>query len=133
MTICLFSAVIFVLFLQFSFGAMNFSTINRCFQNMYKGMFEACVITIGNDGNDLSPYFDKNLLKTYVIEYFDSSVKRYSPNYKASLFFLNSPDEVLCTNIDCNKVTINLDAPINSFFHFQKSRSFFINGRGEVL
>lgn len=130
--ICIFSSVILVAFMQLSFGAMNYSSINRCFQNMYKGLFEACVETIGPDGEEHSPYFNKALLKMYITEYFDTTISKYSSDYKASLYFTNGNTNDVCTSEECTGVKVNLDAPINSIFHFEKTRSFYINQRGEV-
>jgi len=133
MTICIFVSIVFVAFLQFSFGAMNFSSVNRCFQNMYRGMFEACIVTIDSSGNDQNPYFNQKLLKSYVVQYFDSSIKKYSSNYKATLYYTNGSSNDICNTANCNGVKINLDAPINSLFHYQKTRSFYIDSRGKIV
>ena len=62
----LFFTIIFIISLNFSLGALRFSKINRTFLSMYRGIFEASVVTINDLGEPIYPYFDENVLNHYV-------------------------------------------------------------------
>ena len=89
MTLCLFSTFFFVLFLNLSMGSLRLTQLNRTFMNSYKGMYEACVVTVGNDGEPIKPYFEQNLLESYVADYLEPNISKYVTDYDLHLLFID--------------------------------------------
>ena len=125
----LFFALIFSTIINFTMGAIDFSGVNRTFLSMYKGMFEASVIYVGENGKPCKPYFNKELLKEYVTNYFERELTTYVTHYEASIYYFDKDDGMMCTSKTCDSVRISLDCDINYFFHFSKARDFYINSK----
>ena len=125
----IFFSLIFSLFINFSFGAMNFSGVNRTFLSMYRGLLESSVAYVDKNGNLVEPYFDKVTLRNYVESYFEENLTRYVTHYEASIYYFNKEDDTLCTSDYCPSVKISLDCEINYFFHYSKARNFYINAK----
>ena len=123
----IFFSLIFALFINFSIGAMNFSGVNRTFLSMYRGLLESSVAYVDKSGQLVDPYFDKETLRNYVINYFEDNLTRYVTHYEASIYYFSKEDDTLCTSDYCSSVKISLECEINYFFHYSKARNFYIN------
>jgi len=126
-------SMLFALFLQFTFGAINFSSINRSFLNINRGLFESSVVYIDELGNPIKPYFDENTLETYLVNYANNNFSKYSNDYHLTILYLSADGDEYCFDGMCEKVNVKLTAKINSFFNYQKSKTYYISERGNVL
>ena len=123
----IFFTLLFSLFLNFSMGAMSFSGINRTFQNMYRGVIESSIAFVNDEGEPTEAYFKKDVLENYVANYFEENLTRYVTHYKATIYYFDKENQVVCTSQYCQSVKISLDCEINYFFHYTKARNFYIN------
>ena len=125
MTNCIFYSLFFALFLNISVGSLKFSQVNRVFMSIYKGLFEASVITIDNAGEPTTPYFDKRLVENYVDSYLKENLSKYSKDYNVDVSYPSDNDDSFCKR-DCSRVKIGLTAKINAFYSYEKERVFYI-------
>ena len=125
----LFFSLIFTLFLNFTFGAMRLSGVNRTFLSMYKGVLESSVAYINEKGEPITPYFIQDTLVDYVDHYLEENLTRYVTHYEASVYFFNNEDDTLCTSDYCSAVKISLECDINYLFHYSKAKNFYINSK----
>lgn len=129
---CIFYALMFALFISFGVGAMNYSSVNRTFLTMYKGVFEASVSSLDKNAKDIKPYFNKNKLEEYVTKYLEDNLTKYVTSYQASIYYFNKSDDTLCTSQYCRAVRITLKTDINYFFHYEKAKNIYINSKDEI-
>lgn len=122
-----FFTILFSLFLNFSMGAISFSGVNRTFQIMYRGLVEASIAFVDENGEPIEAYFKKNVLEQYVTNYLEDNLTRYVTHYKAAIYYFDKENQVVCTSSYCRSVKISLDCEINYFFHYSKARNFYIN------
>ena len=122
-----FFTILFSLFLNFSIGAISFSGVNRTFQIMYRGLVEASIAFVDENGEPIEAYFKKNVLEQYVTNYLEDNLTRYVTHYKAAIYYFDKENQVVCTSSYCRSVKISLDCEINYFFHYSKARNFYIN------
>ena len=125
MTNCIFYSLFFALFLNASIGSLKFSQINRVFMSIYKGLFEASVITIDDNGEPTSPYFKKALVESYVDNYLEENLSRYSKDYTVNVSYPPF-DGSAVSEENPSKVKIALTASINTFYSYEKERVFYI-------
>ena len=125
MTNCIFYSLFFALFLNLSFGSLRFSQVNRVFMSIYKGMLEASVLTIDENGEPVVPYYNKESLATYVNEYLKENVEKYTSNYSVNTEYFDSNNSSTCTAY-CRSVSINLNAKINIFYEYDKTQTFVV-------
>ena len=132
MTNCLFYTIFFTLFLNLSFGSLRYSQINRSFMSIYKGMLEACLITINNSGEPIFPYFNESQIENYVVNYLDKNISRYSKDYNVNTKYLvkNSTSSICISK--CTVLQISLNAKINAFLDYQKDQTFIVKSEEEV-
>lgn len=125
MTNCLFYSIFFALFLNISFGSLRFSQINRTFLSIYKGMLEACVITVDTKGEPIKPIYNKQKVEDYVLTYLEENIKKYSKNFdlKTTYYDENFKNK---TNVEIRGISITLNAKINSFYTYEKEQRFSI-------
>jgi len=131
MTNCIFYCLFFALFLNISMGSLKYSQIHRTFMSIYKGMFESCVITVDNNGDPITPYFDSAQIKFLVDNYLKDNLSKYSKDYSVSYKFLSSNNSLLCKK-NCRRIKITLTAKINSFYKYDNSQTFAV-ADGDVL
>ena len=131
MTNCIFYSIFFALFLNLSLGSLRFSQINRCFLSIYKGMLEASVATIDDNGETIIPYFDKEKLDSYASEYLGKSISRYSNSYVVNTTLLDKDTDIICDS-HCQKVAINLRAKISLFYSYDKTQIFMVKTCSEL-
>ena len=117
---------------MFSFGGMTQSSIHRSFLNMHRSILEISVVTIGDDGEDVKPYFNEPQLEKYVIDYLKDNVGKYSTDYKTSIIYFDVSTNAVNTNHRADRVRISLSSKINVFYTYKHSREFRINSRGEI-
>ena len=130
---CIFYVLFFTLFLSASFGSLRFSQINRSFMSIYKGMFEASVMTVNSSGEPTKPYFNTRLLENYVNEYFEKTVKRYSTDYEVSFqFYIDHSNVAEIPESISRDVKITLSAKINFLFNYNKEQEFSIKSKDEL-
>lgn len=121
-----FYAMFFVIFLQFTFGAIKFSGVNRTFLSMYKGVFEVSLITIDDDGEPVYPYYGDEILKENVDSYLKANLTKYTKNYETNIRYLNLDNDGVCLEDRCSRVEVNLKADINMFFKYDKSLEYTV-------
>lgn len=119
-----FYAMLLVIFMQFTFGAVRFSGVNRTFLSMYRGVFESSLITVGEDGEPIYPYFSESILKAHIDDYLKENVTHYVKNYLVDINFLDMESNGVCLEDHCSKVKVTLNADINLFFTYSKSLEF---------
>lgn len=122
----IFFSLIFALFINFGVGAINFSGVNRTFMSIYRGLIEASIAYIDEEGEPIDPYFKKDILETYLTNYFQENLTRYVTHYTASIYYFNYEDETVCTSKYCQAVKVSLDCQINFMFHYSKARIFYL-------
>lgn len=122
MTNCIFYALFFSLFLNFGFGSLRFSQINRTFLSIFKGMVEASVYTVDTSGESTVPYYNKNKLEGYVDDFLKHNIEKYTKNYTVDLKYLDSTQ----ASDESRVVSINLKAKINVFFDYDKTLTFSV-------
>ena len=124
MTNCLFYSLFFTLFLNISVGSLKFSQIHRTFMSIYKGMFEACTVSVDSNGEPIKPYYDQSEMNNYIESYFKTNLSKYSKNYTVKYIYLNDNNQVCKFN--CRRISIQLTAPINIFYSYDKTQVFSI-------
>ena len=124
MTNCIFYSLFFALFLNVSIGSLKFSQVHRTFMSLYKGMFEACSVTVGTNGEPVMPFYNMIEMKSYLDGYFKENLNKYVKNYTYSYYFLSSPN-TYCTTL-CRKVEIRLTENINSLYKYYRTEVFTI-------
>ena len=130
---CIFYSLFCALFLDLSFGSLRYSQINRAFMSSYRGMFEACVVTVGDDGNPIYPYFSQPRLASYISKFIGEKVNRYATNYTLDVVFYLQDGTTKCTSTDlARNVKISLDASINFLFNYSSQKSFSISDRSSL-
>ena len=92
--------------------------------SIYRGMFEACAVTVDLDGEPSSPYYSKDEMDTYIDEYFKDNLSKYVSSYTVEYSFLNA-DGNICS-LNCNRIQIHLTADINTFYKYDKTQTFLI-------
>lgn len=132
MTLCLFSSIFFVLFANLSFGSLRISQVNRAFMNSYKGMYEASVITIDEEGEPITPYYDQTILRNYVTDYLEENIKKCVTDYTLNIDFYKNDEEKATPEELSRKVKISIDANINFLFHYSKDQTYSIKSRDSL-
>lgn len=128
---CVFYALFFTLFLSTSLGSLRFSQVNRVFMSIYKGMLEASVITVDENGNSTMPYYSEELIDEYIVSYLNINLNKYVSNYQINTEYLNKEDLSYC-DTNCHALRISLKADITLFYTYQKSQLFVVNTRDEI-
>ena len=105
---------------------MDYSGVNRTFLNMYRGLFESALVTVGDDGEPAFPYFDESVLKIKIYSYLEENLTQYVTHYTTGIYFYDLDDELMCTNHRCSGVKVTLKADINYFFHYENAKSYFV-------
>ena len=126
MTEMIFYAIMFSMFISFSFGCITFSSVHRTFSLMYRGLFECATSTIGEDGEPTA-YFNKEKVSEYVITYLDDNLPRYVTGYEVSYYYLYEDSGLVCTSNQCSAVKISLKTDISYIFHYEKAMTFYIS------
>ena len=107
-----------------SVGSLKYSQVHRTFMSIYRGMFEACSVTIDHNGEPSFPYYDWREMNSYLNDYFDQNLSRYVKDYTFSFNFVDE-NGTIC-DLYCTKVQINLKADINPFYKYDKAQTFSI-------
>lgn len=127
---CLFYSMFFLLFLNVSFGSLRMSQINRAFMSIYKGDFEASVITVDKNGEPTIPYYSQPTLRKYVADHLENQVRRYTTNYVLDLTFYKDTSNTPCSETEiARKVKLSLKANVNYLFKYEKEKNFLIKSR----
>lgn len=129
---CLFFVFSFVLFLGFTFGGITHSSIHRSFLNMHRSILEINVVTIGENGEDVKPYFNEQKLEKYVVDYLKDNIGKYSTDYTAKMIYFDVSTNAVNTDHRADGVRISLTSKINLFYTYRHSREFKINSRGQI-
>lgn len=93
--------------------------------SMYKGMFEACTVTVSSTGEPLVPYFNMDKMKTYINDYLKTNLSKYCKNYTVTYKFVGAKNYIACKS-ECRRMKITLTAKINSFYSYSKEQYFSI-------
>ena len=119
------------MFLNLSFGSLRYSQINRSFLSIYKGMLEACVLTVDDDGEPVKPYYSHEKVSMYVVTYLNKNIKRFTKEYTLTTTYY---DETFSseTNEYSRGLSIKLKAKILNFRTYEKEQRFVIGARGSL-
>lgn len=119
------------LFLSFSVGAMEYSSVNRTFLLLHRGVIESAINTIDESGEP-NVYINETKLESGVRDYLDKNLPKYVTNYTLSYYYFYQSDGLICLSHHCDSIKISLKADINYFFHYEKAISFYIHeGKGQ--
>lgn len=132
MTNCIVYSLIFVLFFNFLIGSTKYSSINRSFESMYRGVFESSTSFIDSSGESIEPYFDENRLCYLVDNYISNEISKYVSSYDLDITFFNKEDNSLCIDGYCRDVKISLSADINAFFTYKKEKVYSIYSKDKI-
>ena len=124
MTNCIFYTLFFTMFLNVSIGSLKYSQVHRTYMAAYKGIFEACSVSVGTNGEPVVPYYNMTKLKKYVTNYFDTNLSKYTTNYTVSMKYLSNRN-VICRS-NCRRLKLTLNAKINTFYTYSNSQIFTI-------
>lgn len=125
MTNCIFYSLFFALFLNLSFGSLRISQVNRVFMSIYKGLIEASVVTINDQGEPIMPYYSQTTLNSYVDDYLKTNISKYVKDYTLNTKYLEDNLYSVCDE-NCRVVSINLKAKINVFYEYDRTQTFAI-------
>ena len=125
MTNCIFYTLFFTLFLNISVGSLKYSQVHRTFMSIYKGMFEACTLTVDTNGEPITPYFNMDKMKNYFDNYFKVNLEKYTKDYKVSYTYIGGTNSFICRS-ECRTLEITLKAKINTFFNYEKTQIYTI-------
>ncbi len=128
MTNCIFYAIFFAMFLNTSLGSLRFSQINRTFLSIYKGMLEACVLTINDKGEPIKPYYNKEKVESYVVTYLKKNISRYATDYLLETKYYDENFTKETTSF-IRGISIKLKAKVNVMYNYEKEQRFFIQSR----
>ena len=131
MTNCIFYSIFFAAFLNLSLGSLRFSQINRAFLSIYKGMLEACVLTIDEDGEPTMPYYSHEKIDEYIVTYLNESIGRYSKKYVLTTTYYDENFEEE-SNVYSRGISINLKAKIANFRTYEKEQRFAITSKDNL-
>lgn len=96
-------------------------------------MYEACVITVGEDGEQIYPYFDQHLLGEYIHTFIEEKVTRYATNHVLTYEFYEIDGVTKCGEEDLARcVKLNLKAEINYLFKYDKDQTFSIKEKDNL-
>ncbi len=127
MTNIIFFALLASLMLNFSFGAMNYSGINRTFELAVKGPLEMSCLSLDMDANEVTPYFYKDFLEENMEFYFAENLPRYTNDYTTAYYYFNDGDDrSYCSSKYCRGVRVSLKAKINGLFEYKNAKDFYI-------
>ncbi len=127
MTNLIFFTIIASIMLNFSFGVMNYSGINRTFELAVKGPLEMSCLTLDNSATEVAPYFYRDFLEENVELYFAMNLPRYTKEYTTAYYYFNDEeDRSYCTSKYCRGVKISLKAKINTFFEYENAKEFYV-------
>lgn len=130
---CIFYSLFFVLFIDLSTGSLRLSQINRIFLSTYKGMYEACVVTVGDDGEEIYPYFNQTLINSHIRTFLDEKLTRYTTNYVLTCDFYNEDGITKCSENDLARcLKINLKANVNFLFKYDKLQTYSIKDKNNL-
>lgn len=99
--------------------------------SIYKGMLEASVITIDDNGEPIIPYFNESTIDYYVENYLERNIKKYVKEYTLDIDYLDKTSHELCQE-DCREINLNLKAKINLFFTYDKNQTFVVRSYEEL-
>lgn len=122
---CIFYTLFFSLFLNMSVGSLKYSQIHRTFMSVYKGMFEACAVTVDENGEPCVPYYNMEKMKYYIENYFKTNLSKYTSDYKVSYMYQGGIGTFVCKS-ECKSIQISLKAKINLFFDYNNMEIFTI-------
>lgn len=125
MTNAIFYSLFFSLFLNISMGSLKYSQVHRTFMSVYKGMFEACLVSVDSKGEPIIPYYNLNEMNSYVNNYFKKNLSKYTKNYVVNIRFMQPTGTTICRT-QCRRVRIRLVAEINSFYSYDKTQVFSV-------
>ena len=124
MTNCIFYALFFTLFLNISIGSLKYSQIHRTYKAAYKGVFEACSISVDANGEPIVPYYNMTELKNYITDYFEKNLSKYTTDYEVNVKYLTNRN-TMCIK-SCRRMKLTLNAKINTFYSYSNSEIFII-------
>lgn len=119
------------MFLTLSLGSLKFSQINRTFLSIYKGMLEACVLTVNDSGEPVKPYYNETKVNEYVISYLDKNISRYAKDYTLTTTYYDENFTKASTKYS-RGISINLKAKINFFTTYDKEQRFSVTSKEEL-
>ena len=132
MSNCIFYTLFFILFLNVSFGSLKYSQVHRTYMAAYRGMYEACAVTVNTNGEPIVPYFNGTKMKSYLDNYFKENLSKYVKDYTVTTRYYSSSSSMILCRKNCRNVRVQLTAKINSFYTYTNSQIFTI-ANGDTL
>ncbi len=122
--------IMFSFFLNFSFGCIEYSNINRAFSLMYRGLFETALATIDERGNP-GAHFNEEKIEEYIPLYIGANMPKYVTSYTINYYYFDEETGLVCTSHFCKALKISIKAHINYFFDYEKAMNFYVKeGKG---
>ena len=131
MTNCLFYSLFFALFLNLSVGSLKLSQVHRTFMSIYKGMFEACTVSVDNQGEPIKPYYNQVEMRFYIDSYFKKNLTKYVKDYTVTFGYVADNPKIVCKK-ECRRIKITLKANINFLYKYNKTQIFTIADGDEL-
>lgn len=100
--------------------------------SIYKGMLEACLITINDNGEPIFPYFKETQINEYVVNYLDKNISKYTRDFSVETKYLVKDSIDLTCKSKCRVLKISLNAKIHAFLNYQKDQTFIVRSEEEV-
>ena len=121
----IFYVLMFSFFLNFAFGCMTYSSVNRTFNLMYRGLFECALASINEEGNP-GAHFDEKKIEEFVPLYLEENMPKEVTSYTVSYYYFDEESGLICTNHFCNAFKISLKCDINYLFHYEHAMNFYV-------
>lgn len=121
----LFIITLGVLSLNFFTITYRVNGLNRLIHNVPISLFETSIPII-EESDELTLYYDKELLENKLTSYFDKSIYKYTDEYRVTFYYYNQEDESICKGDKCDAIEITLKAKIDLFSEFKKTARFYI-------
>ena len=120
----------FIIVLSFNFFTISFQIngINRLVLGAPMSLFETSIELFGL-ADDEKPWFNKQILESNIIDYFDYSMPNFTDDYDISFFYYNPANGSICWGNKCYAVEICVDATL--MLSYPYSRTMFYEIRSE--
>lgn len=118
-------SLLFASAINFTLGAMNYAAVHRTFMLMQRGVLEASVLYLDQEGDPIPPVYDEERLIASADAYLKSNLKRYVTAVEINYRFYDPSDDTVCFG-NCRAVKISLGATINYMFRYEGARTFVI-------
>ena len=96
--------------LNYQIQGLNRSIISTPIELMYKS-----VLLYGE-----TPMLKRNEFEEITLQYYSSTLPKYSNSYHVSFYYYNSSDNSMCLTNECDGVEITIDCKLNLTYHYHR-------------